>query len=261
MESILHTDFDQVSNFGELFATIATGLLRSCNLVINGNVYYIRELEFYVNHTNHPDEYTHSGNDQLSCCKWYFHKTGITYKGGTFKGLDITFGLNGYGGILIRAISNGTDYIEGSCNVVNKILDLTNYKSIVDLVNSDQFTHDVFAKGIIHIVDSNTINTPICSSPRVGLSFKLVNELYTMRPYRYLSCPGKVKKGKHHLVLELYHQGHDIVTIAAITNSTAAKCNEWLHYSTNVKTKEFYCNRSLKVNEYCELYGLIRSEM
>lgn len=67
--------------------------------------------------------------------KWYFHRFGKTYKVGTYKGMDLTFGKGdkAYGGILIRAISSvgATDgkhlppneFIEGPCNTVNKILE------------------------------------------------------------------------------------------------------------------------------------------
>lgn len=38
-------------------------------------------------------------------CRRYFHRTGGTYRAGTFKGLDITIGTDekNYGGILIRS--------------------------------------------------------------------------------------------------------------------------------------------------------------
>jgi hypothetical protein len=53
------------------------------------------------------DEYTHCNDDQLKYGYWYFHKfPNGSYKGGTFKGLDITLGNNKdkYCGILIRSI-------------------------------------------------------------------------------------------------------------------------------------------------------------
>ena len=37
--------------------------------------------------------------------KWYFHKTGKGYKGGTYKGVDLAFGQHGsHAGCLLRAI-------------------------------------------------------------------------------------------------------------------------------------------------------------
>lgn len=72
---------------------------------------------------------------QKNLGQWYFHKFGKSYKSGTYKGLDITFGKGSiaHGGILIRAISQldpppVNEFIEGPCNCVNKILALISTK-------------------------------------------------------------------------------------------------------------------------------------
>lgn len=64
-----------------------------------------------------------------------------SFKGVTFKGLDITFGKEIYGGMIIRAIQSDDNkiYIDGPCNVVNHILKLTNKISIYDLVLDEKF--------------------------------------------------------------------------------------------------------------------------
>jgi hypothetical protein len=84
------------------FEKIATRIISKHELVVANNTYQIAELEFYLNREDHPDIFTHSHEDQLSRDQWYFHKTGSGYKGGTYKGLDLTF-EEGYGGILLRA--------------------------------------------------------------------------------------------------------------------------------------------------------------
>jgi len=38
------------------------------------------------------DPFTHKDPLQQTCGQWYFHKIGAQYKGGTYKGLDLTFG-------------------------------------------------------------------------------------------------------------------------------------------------------------------------
>ena len=76
-----------------LIKQIARTILSNYVLVANASTYRIMEIEFYVHGSNHLDTYTHGNPDQLTYGKWYFHKfaTG-SYKGGTFKGLDITLG-------------------------------------------------------------------------------------------------------------------------------------------------------------------------
>lgn len=74
----------------------------------------------------HNDTFTHGDKLQLKCGTWYFHRFGSSFKGGTYKGLDLAFGKEKdqvYGGILIRAIHNAEDgFIEGPCRSVDTIL-------------------------------------------------------------------------------------------------------------------------------------------
>ncbi len=39
------------------------------------------------------DPFSHCDAMQQTCAQWYFHKTGGKYRGGTYKGLDVTFGI------------------------------------------------------------------------------------------------------------------------------------------------------------------------
>lgn len=76
----------------------------------------LAEIEYYYEGGNHHDTFTHCDPlqqttyarhdsqqwrevhrrcaDVVTYCRanWYFHKSGATYKGGSYKGLDITFG-------------------------------------------------------------------------------------------------------------------------------------------------------------------------
>ena len=62
--------------------------------------------------------------------KWYMHrmtaKNPMSFKGGSYKGMDLTFGdnKNSYGGILIRSILDlkTNEYIEGPCNTLDAFL-------------------------------------------------------------------------------------------------------------------------------------------
>ena len=63
------------------------------------------EIEFYLNTKEHQDTFTHGDQMQHENAKWYFHKVGGTYKSGSYKGLDLSFGKHSaIGGILIRAL-------------------------------------------------------------------------------------------------------------------------------------------------------------
>ncbi|CAG8499519.1 11148_t:CDS:1 [Paraglomus occultum] len=113
------------------FNNIANVLLVNTYLYLpNDEVYSIVEVEFYLRDTasNHADPYTHGDVHQLTCGEWYFHRVGKNgYRGGTRKGVDLTFGSikrNIYGGILIRSIKNerSGDVIEGPSLVVDQIL-------------------------------------------------------------------------------------------------------------------------------------------
>ena len=77
-------------------------------LVVAGkHEYRILEIEFYqFIEKLHPDTFTHCDDMQRECGKWYFHRSGKSFRGGTYKGLDISFGRGkqGYGGVLLRSI-------------------------------------------------------------------------------------------------------------------------------------------------------------
>jgi hypothetical protein len=53
-------------------------------------------------------------------------KNNMSFKGGSYKGMDLTFGKKGvvHGGILIRSIMDmqSKEYIEGPCNTLDRIL-------------------------------------------------------------------------------------------------------------------------------------------
>lgn len=103
----------------------------------------IVEVEAYC-----PDDpFTHGAPEQKNPhAFWYFHRAGKNadgkYRGGTFKGLDITCGPQGQaGGVLIRSIAEidaGTltaiRVYDGPCVAVNAILAAAGADSIDELV-------------------------------------------------------------------------------------------------------------------------------
>lgn len=188
----------------DYFVSIANMLLNECYLQINETNYRLVEIEFYLKCTGHNDPYTHCDPDQLLMHSFYFHKfkTG-TYKAGTFKGLDLTFGdakTKSYFGILIRSIENmiSNDITEGPCNVVNQIL--TEYKqpSIMDFTlgqNLNIFDND---NNFILITDDDLPQKELFYGPRIGLSAKYPE--YQNKPYRFVADKLAIKKKRATLI-------------------------------------------------------------
>eukprot|EP00002_Diphylleia_rotans_P037485 TRINITY_DN837_c0_g1_i3.p1 TRINITY_DN837_c0_g1~~TRINITY_DN837_c0_g1_i3.p1 ORF type:complete len:329 (+),score=65.61 TRINITY_DN837_c0_g1_i3:43-1029(+) len=126
-------------------------LLSECVIVANRTALRLVELEIYhYNNADHSDPFAHCDELQSRWGRFYFHKMGGAYKGGTYKGLDITFGgldrhregsdtsdggLVEYGGILVRAIqvASSGEVVEGPSLTVDKILSLTKKTAVKDL--------------------------------------------------------------------------------------------------------------------------------
>ncbi|KAJ3343705.1 hypothetical protein HDU93_006617 [Gonapodya sp. JEL0774] len=79
------------------------------------HLFRLAELEFYWNHpTDHPDPFSHKNPDQALPMRWYFHKQGRSFRGGTWKGLDITFGGSRCGAVDETSDASGVDSAVGS---------------------------------------------------------------------------------------------------------------------------------------------------
>lgn len=194
--------YDELND--EYFLQIADILLNHCCLTVNKTKYRLMEIEFYLKCEAHPDPYTHCDPDQLLMHTFYFHKfkTG-TYKAGTFKGMDITFGdhnANAYFGILIRTIENITtgEVIEGPCNVVNRILTEYEEPDLISFTNGQILNIFENDKNFILGISKNLNKREIFYGPRIGLSSKFME--YHKKLYRFVSNKDKIKKKKTTLV-------------------------------------------------------------
>lgn len=182
------------------FPDIAHYLLNQVKLVVaNEHEYRIVELEFYLHSDDHPDRYTHQHHEQMRWNRWYFHRVTTKpqsgYKGGTFKGLDLTLGYNGsYCGVLIRAIQplvTGSPLVNGPCNTVNRILADCEVNSICEL--TDKFeTFNVFECSQLKIEPLQLEHRTVYHGPRIGLSQKYP-EFKDLR-YRFASTNKKLKQ-------------------------------------------------------------------
>jgi hypothetical protein len=169
------------------FNSIASKLLNGVELHIMNNRFIISEIEFYLHNKDHTDEYTHKDKRQLDYGTIYFHrfKNG-SYKGGTFKCMDITCGnqdTQTYFGILIRSMFDvDNNYmISGPCKCVNKLLEVCNCDNIVDFPIQYPIKLD---RELIRLTASKQIrDEQIYVSTRIGLSLKYPD--YVNQKYRY----------------------------------------------------------------------------
>lgn len=154
-------------------------LHNKCALVLGD--YIMRILEFETYHTSDP--YTHCNERQYgrsdegdiliqpnenSLTSFYLHRTGkmsnSSYKGGTYKGLDIASN----GGILIRSLLIGSNIIEGPSLIVDNLLVL--YPTIT----MEQLEYSL--RLVEYEWEDQTDKFYI--GARVGLSFKDINLAY-----------------------------------------------------------------------------------
>ena len=201
------TNFLEKNELNEL----AKYLLFETHLVINGNNYRMIEIELYICNDLHKDIFTHCHKEQKNMLTWYFHQMSDkdhSYKGGTFKGLDITCGIdNGHGGVLIRSIMNEStnEVIEGPCKVVNEFLMKTKCESIKTLV-IDKFNNNLscIVHDLLKLEEKHYNVTDLFVSSRIGLSMKGDNieekTKWLNNNYRFIIFKDNVKKEKKKMV-------------------------------------------------------------
>lgn len=190
---------------------LAKYLLFETHIVANDQTYRMIEIELYICNDKHKDIFTHCHKEQKNMLTWYFHQMSDkehSYKGGTFKGLDITCGggtnsTDNYGGVLIRAVmnENTNEVIEGPCNVVNELLKQTKCNSIKELV-IEKFNNNLscIEHNLLKVEEKHYDASDIYVAPRIGLSMKGTNvdekEEYVDRNYRYIIFKDRIKKEK-----------------------------------------------------------------
>jgi hypothetical protein len=222
------------------FRTCADALLNNFELVVAGSkVYRFVEIEFYYNdHNGHQDTFIHGSDLQLKTAgHWYFHtagSAGTSYKSGTYKGLDITFGKPGKipGGMLLRAMEEiaTSEVIEGPCMVVDRLLKENKKAAIIDLVKTGFSLCATDVNPFMYIRPSKAAGRPVVGSPRVGLTLKRFDafkESFVMMPYRMTSLTAKIKKNKQTIIIALQAQGRSTSEIMAITGAKKGNVEEY----------------------------------
>jgi len=145
------------------FDKIATELLTSTSLYVNDKEIQITEIEFYYFHEGiQEDNYTHEHKRNEG--EWRFHS----------QGLDITFKGNSKqdGGILIRGIKVGNDYINGPRKIIQKV-----FEHFTKVTDNNVLTLRSTAKRKLEIIKTYR-----------HLPNKVQYPEYHDRYYRYLVC-------------------------------------------------------------------------
>ena len=263
LEKLTHLRLSNQSNIYDHFNSFAKELINGSQLVVNEDLFRIIEVEFYLYNDSVKDVFTHCSEYQAQLGKWYFHRIGNSFKNGSFKGLDITFGGEGsYGGILIRSLQrNDGSVINGPSLVVDEILKSTN-SSIKDLDDSlsDFCVNDIKSKLFIKAI-SNTLEDKLYHSPRVGLSLKKVSSSdYVSKNFRFLVKPKLVKKGRVHLIIALHKQDYTVGEINKLTASPVKTIEKYINFYTEgaSMTLDSFDGIKLGSKEICHLHGFIK---
>lgn len=256
-------DADEAAHL-QAFRAIADLLLNGVTWHIAGAPHRFTELEFYLHSPAHPDTFTHGDVMQEEFARWYFHRSGNTYKGGTYKGLDLAFGRPGApAGALIRGAQSLDDgaTIDGPCMCVDHLLARAGQPTIAALVASFDRSADAAPDSPLYItLDDAPRAADIHESPRIGLTLKrgaLADRArFLARPYRFLSEPAKIKKGRPHLIIGMHRQGHDAAAIARITGSPVTQVSNTIAaYESGKRRAPADFKGDLSQQDTCELLG------
>jgi len=255
-----------VHEFEEQFDRIAGHLLNDCVFFVGGIPHRLTEVEFYCNGYNHPDHFAHGNPQQKTRGKWYFHMSGKSFRNGSFKGLDLTFGEDScFGGILLRGLESlEGDYVDGPSLLVDRVLQLTDSKKIDDLVKKFDVSAENPQNNVSHplyLVAGEGIKIdkrPIVKSARVGLTLKNFEDgkqNFIGKNYRYMSNTKLTTKGKHYTIIGLYQIGTtDIQTVAKATAANVKKCVELFDQGKSLNYKTFI-DETLQNDGVCKLLG------
>ncbi|HSQ57406.1 MAG TPA: hypothetical protein VLM40_16915 [Gemmata sp.] len=252
--------------FGPWFEQIADTLLNRVDLVVMGESYRIAEVEAYYHGPGHADPFSHRQPIQRENGRWYFHRSRFEYRGGTFKGLDLTLGDGAaYFAFLIRSIvANDGTLFNGPCVVVDHILKCTKSESVAALDRDirDRGIWDAGSRLALR-ESTNPRSQPVYSSSRVGLSLKNTTgkpnaTRFIGKSYRFLTEPRAITKGKAQLVAARHERGDSTESIAALTRCPKHTVERYVQeFKTGKLASNFdsYVGKDLSSAALCRLLG------
>src|SRR5262249_4666053 len=214
----------------------------------------------------HLDTFAHRDPVQLEGGRWYFHRTRGTYRGGSFKGLDLAFGDGtAHAGVLLRGIEAADgSLIDGPLLLVDHVLDRTGATDVASLDRGINKRLAWEAGNPLHLVeDTSYTRRELLRTPRVGLSLKRTGKSpeparYLMRSYRYLSQPKRTAKGKVHMILAMHARGAAADEIQQTTGCPRPAMGRYIaDFEAGRQNKDLtpYFGKDLTPKDLCRLYG------
>ena len=257
---------------------LAKALLLGCSLSIGGEAHTLCEIEFYLHTEAHPDPFTHCSEAQRGSGRWYFHRAGPKlsdgYRGGSFKGLDLSFGPGGYGGILVRSLRRDADgaFINGSSLRVDHMLSTTGSADVAALdasVQGHALDDPSSPLALLPRPASSGSQAFVYETARVGLTLKRVAEFPSMpkwigRNYRFLTATREIKKGRAQLIVSLHERGASEGDIRRLTGSPRKTIEQYLAaYAEGLAAGELapYLGRKLDARTTCGLLGACAAQL
>lgn len=222
-----HAPFARWARFIEESAKL---VLQRASLRAGDTVFHVMELEGYVHAREHPDPFVHCEPEQKSLGRWYFHRTGEGYRGGTFKGVDVTLGSDEFSaGLLIRALkTSGGERVEGPSCVVDAMLHATGHVTVGSLARACE--REDYALSLE--LNDAPRGEAVFTGPRVGLSLRkelsAERAYFFSRPYRYVVDPRGASKGRLHIALGMHTQGISPEAIAGMMGATRGQVRRWI---------------------------------
>jgi hypothetical protein len=251
---------------GAWFARVAELLLNRTRWVIGGVPHRVTECEFYYRGPVHHDPFTHGDPVQVHAGRWYFHKTAGVYRGGSFKGADVTFGDGtAQGGILFRgAEAPGGTLIDGPSLLVDRVLTLCGVGTVAEFDRTIGTRLAWDPSSPMHFEEAEPAGRGILACARVGLSLRRARPGTTMpayltRHYRFLTEPGRIAKGKPHMVMGLHRLGRAPEEIREVTRSPARSIATYVaEYENGRRAGQFedYFGKELGPRDLCRLHGI-----
>lgn len=259
-------------DFSSVLRTWPNALLSELALFVNGEPLLLREVEVYYHSPDHPDPFPHRYPLQKECGAWYFHRTGNSFRGGSYKGLDLTIGNEGdgvYCGILFRALErpDGT-LVQGPSLCVDHLLASTETSTVSEL--------DKRANALGAFAEDNPLSLrphpdrvrrPLLQTARVGLSLKRASlhaqmPKYWGAPYRFVTGARELRKGRVQAVIALHRQGFSGAEIRAEMGAAARLVRACVdEFRKGEREPDFtpWFGRALGSKEWCRVMGIWQS--
>lgn len=247
------------------FAAVAAALLNRAELVAGGVPLRVAEIEFYLKDADHADPFAHAHPVQRDWGRWYFHRSGGSFRGGSFKGLDLSLG-DGTAtvGVLLRSVvTPAGELIDGPCRLVDRLLKLTDSPTVAALDAELPGAAAMTAGMPVHFRVAADRGAEVLATARVGLSLKRAAAFgampeYVGKRYRFLTDPRRIGPGRPQLVAALHADGRSAAEVRALTGIAAGVVGRYAAaFDEGKAERDFarYVGANLSALDRCRLLG------